>query len=395
VDASNAAAPLIIDAGVVLTPMERFAPGRIVVQNGIIEAVGHQADVRRPVGAQRIDVPAFTVTPGFIDPHVHGCRGIDVMDAGHDELNVVSAGLASHGTTAFLPTTVSSPSPVLGAAIDRLAGLLNEPFEGAQPIGIHVEGPFINPFKAGVHLPENILKPDPGLLKEWIRRGSGRVKLLTLAPELENVVDLIRDAAEQGVRVAMGHSNADYDEAKAAADLGVCYAVHTFNAMRGFSHRDPGIVGAVLTDDRIFAEIIVDGVHVSAAAVSLFARAKSRDRVLLVTDAISATDMRDGEYILGGARVNVIHGVCRDRNGRLAGSTLTQEVGLRNFVEWTGIPVQDALFGVTANPADALQLQGRGRIRPGDRADLAILDADFQVMQTFVAGKQVFERHVP
>jgi N-acetylglucosamine-6-phosphate deacetylase len=190
----------------------------------------------------------------------------------------------------------------------------------------------------------------------------------------------------------MGHSNATFDEAKAAADRGTCYAVHTFNAMRSLSHRDPGIVAEVLADDRVFAEIIADGIHVDGSVVRIFARAKGKSLVLLATDAISATDMPGGRYALGGETVEVIDGICRDAEGRLAGSTLTQEVALRNFAQWTGWPLEEALAGVTLNPARALKLQRKGVLEPGADADVVIMDDQSRIIKTLVGGRVVFER---
>ncbi len=214
-----------------------------------------------------------------------------------------------------------------------------------------------------------------------------------MAPELDGATIVARFARASGVTVAMGHSNASFDEATAAADNGTHYAVHTFNAMRAFSHRDSGIVGAVLSDDRIFAEIIADGIHVSPEVVRIFARSKGRERILLVTDAISATGMPDGRYNLGTDEVQVQGGVCRDDEGRLAGSTLTQDAALRNFVAYSGMRMEDAVFGLTLNPARALKLEGRGCIEPGAHADLVMLDDELRVMKTFAEGRLVFERH--
>jgi N-acetylglucosamine-6-phosphate deacetylase len=213
-----------------------------------------------------------------------------------------------------------------------------------------------------------------------------------MAPELEGAAATSDLARRRSVIVAMGHSDASSAEASAAADKGTRYAVHTFNAMRPFTHRDPGIVGTVLGDDRIFAEIIADGIHVAPEAVRVFAKAKGPSRILLATDATSATGMPDGEYALGTNHVQVRGGVCRDKEGRLAGSTLTQDRALRNLLNWTGLRLSDALLSLTANPAEALSLEERGQIAPGALADLTLLDTNLEVARTYVGGALVFDR---
>jgi N-acetylglucosamine-6-phosphate deacetylase len=377
---------LVLDAGAILTPSDRYSPGRIVVRGDRVEAVGLQSDVRVPDGAAPVASPELTVVPGFIEPHIHGCAGFDVMDATQESMATICKTLARHGTTSFLPTTVSAPIAVLTAAIDRLTALIGTRSDGAKPLGLHLEGPFINVLRRGTHQSSNVQRPDAALLSDWIRRSNAGIKLLTMAPELEGADDVTRMAGKGGIVVAMGHSDASFEEAMRAADSGVRYAVHTFNAMRQFSHRDSGIVGAVLSDDRIFAEIIADGVHVAPEVVRLFAKAKGPSRVILATDATSATGMPDGYYALGGSNVEVTGGVCRDAEGRLAGSTLTQDQALRNLMLWSDMRFEDVLLAVTANPAKALGLRDRGHIEPGGFADLTLLDKQFQVARTYVGG---------
>lgn len=384
--------PVAIDAGTLFTPDKKFSPGRLVIEGTTIAAVGAAESVPLPADADRMDASQLLVTPGFIDPHIHGCGGVDVMEGTYESLNTVSRILVRHGTTSFLPTTVSSPPGVLTHAVAQLGAAMSKSFDGAEPLGIHLEGPFISAAKRGTHKASNVLAPDLDLFEKWVRGSGHTVRLLTIAPELDAIHPLLIMAEHFGITVAMGHSNATFDQAKAAADRGVCYAVHTFNAMRAFSHRDPGIVGEVLSDDRIFAEIIADGIHVDDAVVRVFARAKGKSRLLLVTDAISATDMPDGRYGLGGDTVEVVNGICRDPEGRLAGSTLTQEVALRNFVEWTEWALEEALPGVTVNPARALKLDKKGVLEPGADADIVMLDRNFRVMKTLVAGRIVFNR---
>ncbi len=384
---------LVIDAGTILSPTEKFSPGRVVIRNGMVERVGLSSDVFIPQGAERIHAAAFTLVPGFIDPHIHGCAGVDVMDASPASMNNISKMLAAHGTTSFLPTTVSAAPQVLGDALDRLGVLLDQSFDGATPLGIHLEGPFINTGKRGTHRTDNIVKPEASLLEAWTARARGKLKLITIAPELDDGLKVTNAARSSGITVAMGHSNATFEQAASASNAGICYAVHTFNAMREFRHRDSGIIGAVLSDDRIFAEIIADGIHVSPEVVKIFARSKGHERILLVTDAISATGMPDGPHVLGTETIQVKNGICRDAEGRLAGSTLTQDAALQNFVSFSGMRMEDAVFGLTLNPARALNIQGRGRIEPGSHADLTMLDDGLRVVRTFARGRLVFERH--
>src|SRR5579883_1275800 len=382
--------PIVIDAGTVWTPTEKYSPGRLLIEGTAIREIGTLDSVRVPAGAERIDASSFIATPGFIEPHIHGCGGVDVMDGTFDSLNAVSQIVVRHGTTSFLPTTVSAPSALLSSSVEKLGAALSKPFDGATPLGIHMEGPFISSAKRGTHKLSNIAAPDLDLFEKWVRSSNHSVRLMTVAPEIEGIDKLVVMARHFGVHIAMGHSNATFDEAKIAADRGICYAVHTFNAMRSLSHRDPGIVGTVLSDDRVFAELITDGIHVAPPVVRIFARAKGKSRALLVTDAISATDMPDGQYRLGEDMVEVVNGVCRDSEGRLAGSTLTQEIAFRNFVAWTGWSFEDALLALTSNPARALNLESKGVLEPGSDADIAILDEQFRVAMTFVGGRKVF-----
>jgi N-acetylglucosamine-6-phosphate deacetylase len=383
---------LVLDADTILSPFDSFSPGRLVVRKDRVESVGLQADVRAPNGSDRIDLKGATLVPGFIEPHVHGCGGHDVMEATPQALSKISTTLARHGTTSFLATTVSAPIATLTSVVEQLGKLLPSATGGARPLGIHLEGPFLSTDKRGTHQSANICAPDASVLERWIQKSNRLVRLLTLAPELVGAAHVADVARTSGVTVAMGHSNATFEQASSAADHGTRYAVHTFNAMRPFSHRDPGIVGAVLSDDRIFAEIIVDGVHVAPEVVKLFAKAKGASRVILATDATSATGMPDGQYSLGGSSVQVTGGVSRDAEGRLAGSTLTQDRALQNLMQWTGMTLSDAILSLTSNPAEALNLPERGKLIPGAAADIVVLDKYLEVSRTFVSGALVFHR---
>jgi N-acetylglucosamine-6-phosphate deacetylase len=383
---------LCIDAGTLYTPRKKISQARLIIEATSIAEVGPAERIPVPDGAERIDASAYTVTPGFIDSHIHGCGGVDVMDATHESLNAISRIIIRHGTTSFFPTTVSSPPDVLTTALQKLGSTLTRSFDGAKPLGIHLEGPFINPVRRGTHKLSNIYAPDATLFQKWISASDSAIRLVTIAPEADGSDVLMRLAQAAGLTVAMGHSDASLEQAKAAADRGIRYAVHTFNAMREFTHRDPGIIGEVLSDDRIFAEIIADGIHVHPAVIHSFARSKGPERILLMTDAISATDMPDGEYVLGPNTVSVTNGVCRDAEGRLAGSTLTQETALKNFAEWSEFSIDEAILTLTQNPAQVLGLKKKGVIEPGADADVTILDSNFHVLKTVVAGKLVFSR---
>jgi len=383
---------VVIDAGTLLTPEKKFSPGRVLIEGSTVVTAGPRESISITPAMGRIDASEFLVVPGFIEPHIHGCGGVDVMQGSYEVLNDVSRILVRHGTTSFLPTTVSSPPNVLSDAVQHLGTSMLKSFDGATPLGIHLEGPFISTSKRGTHKASHLLPPDAQLFENWVRLSGSRIRLMTVAPELDGIEALLSAARQHGVNVAMGHSNATLQQAAAAADRGICYAVHTFNAMRPFSHRDPGIVGTVLADNRIFAEIIADGVHVDEAAIQVFARSTGKMRVILATDATSATDMPDGQYDLGGDSVQVVNGICRDKEGRLAGSTLTQEIAVRNFAAWTGWSFEDAVLGLTLNPAKALGLKSKGTLEPGADADVVILDKDLHVIKTIVAGRLVFDR---
>lgn len=333
--------------------------------------------------------PGATIAPAFFDVHLHGAAGHDVMEATPEALSAIGTLLARYGTATYLATTVTAPLDETLRAVSGLAKLMNKPehlpHTAARPIGIHLEGPFLSHFKRGVQPAEHLLAPDIAIFNRLDEAAEGHIRMMTIAPELPGALDLITHAVRRGVRVSLGHSDATAAQTRAAIAAGAVSATHTFNAMRTLDHREPGILGTVLTDDQMYAELICDGVHVSPEMVKLWWRAKGEGRAILVTDAISATGMPDGEYQLGGFPVQVANGRAMAR-GVLAGSVLTQDRALSNFVEFTGTSVDDAVRLLTHNPAEMTGLE-TAALAEGDPANFVVLGATGKLQATFLEGQ--------
>jgi N-acetylglucosamine-6-phosphate deacetylase len=382
----------VVHASRILTPEEELPDSIIVVEDGRITAVGHRDEVRLPTGASDFVARGMTVVPGFIDLHIHGAGGYDVMEANARALDRVAAGVARHGTTSMVATTVTAPVEDTCRSLEGIARYIrkHEAEGSARPaaeiLGIHLEGPFISKTKRGVHPPEAIAKPSIETLNKFLAAADGLVKIVTVAPELPGAIELIEAIVAAKVVAALGHTDANYDQARAAIHAGARHAVHVYNAMRPFEHRDPGILGAILTDPEITAEIIADGVHVAGPAIQVLIGCKGVDTVLLVSDGIAATGMPDGNYRLGGFEVTVKNGVCRDSEGRLAGSTLTLDRAIRNVVA-LGVSLQDAVRMATILPARRLGIAGKkGIIAVGADADLVALTPDLRVAGVMARG---------
>lgn len=339
-----------------------------------------------------LDFPDAMLGPAFFDIHFHGAAGHDVMEATPEALSAIGAMLARHGTASYLATTVTAPLDTTLRAVEGLAKLIAKPDllqnqeNIARPVGIHLEGPFLSHAKRGVQPAEHLLAPDAAIFDRLFDAAQGQVRLMTLAPELPGAVELAAHAAARGVRVSLGHSNATAAETLAAITVAAS-ATHTFNAMRPLDHREPGILGIVLTDDRVYSEIICDGIHNEPEMVKLWWRAKGEARGILVTDAMSATGMPDGEYQLGGFAVQVANGRCTAR-GVLAGSVLTLDRALSNFVAFTGAPVEKGMRLLAANPA-AMTGVNAGSIAVGRPANLVAVDASGKLVSSIVNGQAV------
>ncbi len=383
---------LYLRAASVLTPFEQIPDGAVLVGNGRVLAVGPAAAVLRPPESRLVDCGATTLVPGFVDLHLHGSGGATAME-GVAGIERVGAFVARHGVTAWLPTL----TPL--ASIDDLADLVagcaravGSSGRGAEAVGLHLEGPFLNPRRPGAIRPEGFRPPAARDLARLLDAGAGRVRLMTLAPELPGGLDLVRGLVARGVVASVGHTDATLDEAEAAIAAGVSHATHTFNAMRGLHHRDPGVVGAVLASDAVRAELIADGIHVHPTAMQALIRAKGTARVVLITDAVAAAGQGDGVFEFDGRPITVRNGRATLADGTIAGSVATFDDNLRRIVRTCGVPLGEAVRMASTIPAWAVGLADRkGALVGGRDADVVALDADLRVRLTVARGEIVFD----
>ena len=381
----------VVRNGRVITPFKMIENGIVIFEDKKITAVGRKDEIEVPSGARIINASQKMVTPGFINIHVHGGKGRSAMDASTEAVNELAKFEANHGTTAFLPATISASQKKLVDAAKAVRVAMEKGTEGAEILGMHLEGPYISIKKRGGQDPDFIRPPSLDELREILKASNQKVKIVTLAPEVDGAEKLIDELRNLGIVASMGHSNATYSEALNAIKHGIGHATHVFNGMRSFHHREPGVLGAVLLHDEVTAELISDGVHVHPAAMKLLTRVKGSNSVILVTDAIRAAGMPDGEYKLGKQNVIVKNGICRLVSGELAGSTLTMDVAVRNMVELVGASLQEAVMMATINPARVIGIEDRkGSIEPGKYADLVILDEKLNVYSTILKGKIVY-----
>jgi N-acetylglucosamine-6-phosphate deacetylase len=377
----------VLTAKRILTPTETLEEPVVVIEDGFIAEVLSRAQNELPAG-RHVAFPESTLIPALFDVHIHGSGGHDAMEATEQALSHIGTFLARRGVGAWLATTVTAPLETLLRSLNGLAKLLHQPLEGARPLGIHLEGPFLSPHKRGAHATDQLLMPSVALFDRLWQAAEGNIRLMTIAPELPGAEETIAHASHLGVRISLGHSNAGGKAAQSGVRAGAVSATHTFNAMRQFDHRDPGLLGEVLTNDALFAEIICDGLHVDPVAVRLYWRAKGPERAMLVTDAMAGTGMPDGRYMLGELEVRVVNGKCIIGENTLAGSTLTLDRGVRNFMEFTGASLGEAAALATRNPARMIGLDSEvGLLAVGRAADIAVLSADNEVVETFLRGE--------
>jgi N-acetylglucosamine-6-phosphate deacetylase len=390
--------PTAIYASRVLTPHEELNDAVILVEGSKIVALGHRDQVSVPEGALDYVAAGLTVVPGFVDIHIHGAGGHDVMEGNARALDRVTSTVARHGTTSLVATTVTAPVDATCKSLEGIARYIRKHAEtavngrvGAEILGIHLEGPFLSKAQRGVHPPEYLLKPSTEILDRFLESADGLARMITMAPELPGGLECVAHAAQAGLIVSLGHTDATYEQATNAIHAGAHHATHTYNAMRPFNHRDPGVIAAVMTDPDVTAEVIADLVHVAGPAIQVLLGVKGFDTVVAITDGIAATGMGDGNYRLGSFEVTVRDGVCRNAEGRLAGSTLTLDRAIRNLVA-LGVPLVDAVRMATVLPARRLGLAGKkGIIAVGSDADLVVLTPDLQVAGVMTRGVGLVE----
>ncbi len=335
-----------------------------------------------------IDVGTQKIVPGFIDLHVHGCGGYDAVASEQDPIPEMAKFLAKHGTTAFQPTSGASPLKLLDATIERVKAACYSKVAGSRVLGLHMEGPFLNKAKKGAMAEEYIIPASMGLVEKWVTQAQGTLSQMTIAPELPNAHEVIRYLVKQGIAVAAGHTDATYEEMQDAFRAGVSVGSHTFNAMRGIHQREPGALGALLTQEGVTCELIADGHHVHPGVIRLLVASKGARYVCLVTDAMLATGLGEGEYQFMSQTVKVDgHGHAVLPGGSLAGSTATMNRCLKTVVEGAKIPFETALLMATLNPARVAGVdQRKGSLAVGKDADLVVLDDDYKVMWSVAEG---------
>lgn len=361
----------------------------IGIENGKIAYIGDNAENIEPLFETD-----GVVLPGFIDEHIHGAGGADAMDGTVEALQTISEFLAREGTTGFLATTMTQSPENITTALKAVKKIREKgEYKGAEVLGVHLEGPFISPKHVGAQPLEYVAKPSAELFDEYNKASGNAIKIVTLAPEVDGGLELVRHLGEKGVVASVGHTGGKYADVVKAVAAGATNVTHTYNAQTGLHHREAGVVGAAMLLDELNCEMICDTIHVSVPAIKLVIKNKPHDKYTLITDAMRAKGMPDGKSELGGQEVFVKNGEARLADGTLAGSVLKMNVAIKNLVEKVGVSFTDAVDFATYNPAKNIgALNERGTIEVGKRADLTVLDKNYEVLYTVVNGKVVYKR---
>ncbi len=363
--------------------------GNLIIEDGKIASLGNES-------AQGLmELPEnYTVIPGFIDEHIHGAMGSDAMDGTFKDLSTIAKALASEGTTGFLATTMTQSPENICHALNAVKEYREQnPEEGAEILGVHLEGPFIAKEHVGAQPIEYVQKPLVETFKVYEEASGNNIKIVTLAPEVEGAENLIKYLVSKHIVASVGHTGATYEDVKRAIAAGASNATHTYNAMKGVHHREVGTVGATFLFDELNAEIICDGIHVSAPAIQLLYKNKPHNKFTLITDAMRAKHMPDGMYELGGQPVIVKNNEARLENGTLAGSVLKMNLAVKNVMKFLNLPLEEVVKYATINPARNLHIDNEvGSIKVGKRANLVVVDENLNVIMTIRDGKVIYQK---
>ncbi len=373
--------------GTVVTPSELISHGQVEVTGGKITYAGPE---RQPLG-EAVDHGDRLICPGLIDVHVHGGAGYDAMDDDPDAMEAISGYLAAGGVTGFLATTQTAPSGELIESVKRLATVADAGLAGARLLGVHLEGPFLCEERRGAQHGDHVRAADTEELEALHDAAGLWMKVMTLAPEAPGALDAVGWLAERGVVASAGHTDADYETALEAFHRGLSHVCHLYNGMRGLHHREPGILGAALTDGRVSVELIADGLHVHPAALRLAALLKGPAKTVLVSDSVKPAGLPDGEHEYGGRQVTLRDGLAWLHGGVIAGSTIRLNDAVRVMVEMAGLSVSEAVQMASTTPARVLRLApSKGRLAEGSDADVTVMDWRFNVEETIVGGETVY-----
>ncbi|MCK1986166.1 MULTISPECIES: N-acetylglucosamine-6-phosphate deacetylase [Peribacillus] len=385
----------IINNLIVHSEKETYKNGYIKIVDGKIAEVGPVSQYKQDDDAKVITLsPDYQVIPGAIDIHIHGASNSDAMDATHEALSTMAETLPKEGTTSFLATTMTQSTEAIESALLNAGKYIeNQTQEHAEIIGIHLEGPFISPVRKGAQPEEHIVDPDVTLFKRWQEMAENQIKLVTLAPEQPNGLDLAAHLKATGVVASIGHSDATYDQIDEAIQAGTTHVTHLYNGMRGLHHREPGVLGAAYLRDELYVELIADGIHCRPEMIKLAYNQITSERMILITDSLRAKWLEKGTYDLGGQPVYVNETKATLSDGTLAGSILKMNDAIKNTMKYTDCSMTDIIKMTAENPAKQLRIFDRkGSIQVGKDADLVILNDGLEVEMTFCRGNLAFKK---
>jgi len=386
---------IIIINGTIITPFHLVNGKAIIVEKGRIKEIVNKEKLSTATltEAEVIEGKDKFIVPGYIDIHVHGGGGSDVMDGDYEAINQIAIAHSHFGTTSFLPTTMTMSKDKIIRSLRSICKAVKKGTAGAEILGIHMEGPYINPEKKGAQKEDDIKKISIEEFLEFNQASGNLIRLVTIAPEMPGAIGLIKYLYKQGIIASVGHTNATYVQTQAGIQAGLSHVTHTFNAMKGLHHREPGVVGAALTSPELTIEVIADGIHIHPIVLKILTKIKEGEKVVLITDAMRAAGLKEGTYDLGGQEVIVTKGQARLKDETLAGSVLTMDKAVKNMVNKVGIQLPKAIQMASYNPAKSIGIDDKkGSLELGKDADIIILNKNLETELTIVAGKIVYRR---